>query len=293
MAGVVARAVHDLRETADMVAFKHSVFALPFAILSLITAAHPGWPAPRVWLWVVVAMVSARTSAMAFNRLADHEIDAANPRTATRSLPAGRLDRRFAWVVTTGAAATFVLAAAMLNRACLALAPPTLLVLLGYSYAKRFTAAAHLWLGIALGLSPIGAWIAVTGRLDLPPLVLAGAVTLWVAGFDVIYSLQDEEFDREHDLRSLPETVGGRRALALARHLHLGALAGFAVFAAMAGGGWLRFTAVATAGTMVLWQHRLVKPGDLGAVDAAFFTANGALAIAMCLLFTAAKTTGW
>ncbi len=293
MAGVVERAAGDLRETADMVAFRHSVFALPFAVLSLITAAHPGWPAPWVWFWVVVAMVSARTAAMAFNRLADHEIDAANPRTAGRSLPAGRLNRRFVWGVTAVAAATFVLAASMLNRACLVLAPPTLVVLLGYSYAKRFTAAAHLWLGLALGLAPIGAWIAVTGRLDRQPFVLAAAVTLWVAGFDVIYSLQDEGFDREHDLRSLPVEVGGRRALDLARLSHVGALAGFAVFATMAGGGWLRATAVVTAGALLFWQHRLVTPGDLRAVDAAFFTANGVLSIVMCLFFATAKATGW
>ena len=293
MAGVVSRTAAELRETADMVAFKHSVFALPFAVISLITAADRGWPTPWVWLWFVVAMVSARTAAMAFNRLADHEIDAANPRTSGRSLPANRLDRRFAWGVTGVAAATFVVAAAMLNRTCMLLAPPTLAVLLGYSYAKRFTAAAHLWLGLALGLAPIGAWIAVTARLDSPPLVLAAAVGLWVAGFDVIYSLQDETFDRSHDLRSLPAVVGGQRSLAVARLFHVGAIVGFAVFAAMAGGGWLRAAAVLTAGALLLWQHRLVTHDDLGAVDAAFFTANGALSIAMCLLFVAAKAGGW
>jgi 4-hydroxybenzoate polyprenyltransferase len=276
-----------------LVALRHSVFALPFAVISLITASDLGWPTPWVWLWVVVAMVSARTAAMAFNRLADHEIDAANPRTADRSLPAGRLDRRFAWAVTGAAAAAFVMAAAMLNLTCLLLAPPTLVVLLGYSYAKRFTAAVHLWLGISLGLAPIGAWIAVTAHLEPPPLVLAAAVTLWVAGFDVIYSLQDERFDRQHDLRSLPAAVGGQRSLAIARLFHILSIVGFAAFAAMAGGGWLRATAVLIAGALLVWQHRLVAPDDLRAVDAAFFTANGALSIAMCLLFVAAKATGW
>jgi len=291
--GIAARAADDLRETAGMIAFKHSIFALPFAVLSLITAADPGWPRPWVWLWVVIAMVSARTAAMAFNRLADHQIDAANPRTKGRSLPAGRLNRRFAWGVTGVAIIVFVAAAAMLNRTCLLLAPPTLGVLLGYSYAKRFTAATHLWLGAALGLAPVGAWLAVTGDLAPPALVLAAAVTAWVAGFDVIYSLQDEGFDREHGLRSLPAALGGHRALAVARLLHVGALAGFAAFASIAGGGWLRTMAVVAAGGMLFWQHRLVTPSDLRKVDAAFFAANGLLSIAMCLMFVAAKSSGW
>ena len=289
MAAVELRIVSDIRETADMIAFKHSVFALPFAVMSLITAASPGWPSSRVWLWVLVAMVSARTAAMSFNRLADHRLDADNPRTAGRSLPAGRLSRGFALSVTISAAVLFVVAAGMLNRLCLVLAPPTLAVLLGYSYAKRFTAAAHFWLGVALGLAPIGAWIAETGSLALPPLVLAGAVTMWVAGFDVIYSLQDEDFDRRRGLRSLPAAVGGRRALMVARLFHGAALAGFVAFAIMAGGGWLRLGAAVVAGAMLVWQHRLVSADDLEAVDAAFFTANGVLAVVMCLLFLLAR----
>lgn len=164
-----------------MIAFKHSVFALPFALMSLVTAAGDGWPAARVWLWVIIAMISARTAAMSFNRLADHQLDAVNPRTNDRSLPAGRLSRRFAWWVTIIATLVFIVAAARLNRFCLVLAPPTLAVLLGYSYAKRITAAAHLWLGLALGIAPIGAWIAVTGAVAGPPIVLGAAVMLWVA----------------------------------------------------------------------------------------------------------------
>jgi 4-hydroxybenzoate polyprenyltransferase len=186
-------------------------------------------------------------------------------------------------------ATTFLVAAAALNRLCLILAPPTLAVLLGYSYAKRFTAASHLWLGSALGLAPIGAWIAVTGRLGWLPVVLAAAVTLWVAGFDVIYSLQDERFDRDQSLRSLPAVVGARRALQAARLLHIGAFVGFAAFAYLAGGGWIRLAAVAAAGALLGWQHRLVAPDDLRAVNAAFFTANGVLSVLMCLLFLAAR----
>ena len=274
-----------------MIAFKHTVFALPFAIIALITAADPGWPTPRIWLWVFVAMVAARTAAMAFNRLADHRIDTDNPRTADRALPAGRLSRNFAWAVTAVSAALFIFAAASLNPLCLVLAPPAMAVLLGYSYAKRFTTASHLWLGVALGIAPIGAWIAVTGSVDWPALVLAGAVSLWVAGFDVIYSLQDEFFDRKHALHSLPARLGGASALVLARLFHLAAFAGFFVFALAAGGGPIRLLAVVAAGLMLGWQHRLIRADDLRSVDQAFFAANGTLALAMCVLFVVAKLT--
>jgi 4-hydroxybenzoate polyprenyltransferase len=289
LTGPAKRAVAGLRETGEMIAFKHTVFALPFAIISLITAAAPGWPTTRTWLLVAVAMVSARTTAMAFNRLADHRIDTMNPRTADRSLPAGRLSRTFAWTVTGVSAAVFLFAAAALNSLCLVLAPPALAVLIGYSYAKRFTAGSHLWLGLALGIAPVGAWVAVTGRVEWPALVLAGAVALWVAGFDVIYSLQDEAFDREHALHSLPARVGGRSALTIARVFHLLAFAGFLAFAVAAGGGPIRLLAVAAAGLLLAWQHRLIKADDLESVDAAFFTANGSLAMAMCVLFVLAR----
>jgi len=284
--------VEDLGEAAEMIAFKHSVFALPFALMSLITAAGAGWPSARVWIWVVIAMVAARTAAMSFNRLADHQIDFQNPRTVNRSLPAGRLSRRFTWVVTIASAAVFVLAASRLNSLCLWLALPTLGVLLGYSLAKRFTSAAHLWLGFALGIAPIGAWIAVTGSIAAPSVVLGAAVMFWVAGFDTIYSLQDEDFDRTHGLKSLPSKVGADRALWIARIFHLAALAGFSIFAVEAGGGWVRFAAIAAAACLMAWQHRLVRPGDLSRVDAAFFSANGLLAVVMCVCFIIAKIVG-
>lgn len=289
MATHAHRLADAIRETADMIVIKHTVFALPFAVIAAATAADPGWPAARVWAWGLVAMVAARSAAMTFNRLADHQLDAANPRTAGRALPAGRLSRRFAWAVTAAASLLFVLAAGQLNRLCLVLAVPALAVLLGYSYAKRFTAAAHLWLGASLGLAAPGAWIAVTGSIAAPSLVLGSAVALWVAGFDIIYSLQDERFDRVRGLHSAPARLGGRRALLFARALHGAALVGFAAFAMMAGGGWLRLAAVAAAGTLLLRQHRLVSPDDLRAVDAAFFTTNGVLSVVMCLLFLFAK----
>jgi len=288
----VARVGRDLRETGEMVAFKHSVFALPFAVISLITAAAPSWPSFGTWVWVMVAMVSARTAAMAFNRLMDHELDAKNPRTSDRTLPSGRLDRRFAWFVTGLSAMVFVAAASALNPLCLALAPLTLAVLLGYSFAKRFTSASHVWLGFALGLAPIGAWIAVTGRIDWPPVVLAASVCLWVAGFDIIYSLQDEVFDREHGLHSLPAALGGRSALAAARAGHILAFAGFTVFAVAAGGGPLRLAAVGIAGVLLAWQHRLISAQNLTAVNAAFFSANGTLAVMMGALFVVARIIG-
>jgi len=278
-----------LRETAEMIKIQHTVFALPFALISLVTATGEGWPSPHVWLWVLVAMVSARTAAMTFNRIVDAGIDAANPRTAQRALPAGRLSRRFAWGVTTASSVLFVVAAGQLNGLCLLLAPVALGVLLGYSYTKRFTSLAHLWLGFALGISPVGAWLAAAGRFDPPPLVLGAAVMLWVAGFDVIYSLQDEQFDREHGLRSLPARMGARNALAAARLLHVGSLLGFAVFASLAGGGPWRWLAVVLAAGLLLVQHRMVRPGDLSRVDAAFFSANGLLAVAMGVLFLFAK----
>jgi 4-hydroxybenzoate polyprenyltransferase len=292
MAGVTgagSRVFANLRETGEMIAFKHTVFALPFAVVSLITAASPSWPAPATWLWVALAMVSARTAAMSFNRLADHHIDADNPRTAARALPAGRLSRRFAWAVTAVSAALFLIAAGALNPLCLALAPPALAVLLGYSYTKRFTAASHFFLGLSLGIAPVGAWIAVVGGLAWPPLVLAAAVCFWVAGFDVVYSLQDENFDRNHKLHSLPAKLGGQRALRVAGCLHVFAFIGFSAFAIAAGGGPIRLTAVAVAGLLLAWQHRLISADELEKIDAAFFSSNGLLALVMCVFFIVAR----
>lgn len=285
----VSRLFSGLRETGEMIAFKHTVFALPFAIIALISAAAPEWPTPRTWLWVALAMVSARTAAMAFNRLADHRFDIENPRTSERALPRGRLSRNFAWAVTGISAAVFLIAAALLGPLCLALAPPALVVLLGYSFSKRFTAASHLWLGIALGMAPVGAWIAVTGRIEWPPMVLAGAVALWVAGFDIIYSLQDEAFDRDNALHSLPARLGGTHALRVARLFHMLAFAGFMAFAVAAGGGPIRLSAVVAAGVLLAWQHRLIRADELDSVDAAFFTANGTLAMVMCIFFVVAR----
>ena len=295
MEGLMAgphRVIDDLRETGEMIKFQHTVFALPFALIALVSASAEGWPPLRIWVLVLVAMVAARTAAMAFNRLTDHQLDALNPRTADRSLPGGRLSRKFVWLTTIVASAIFVIAAGMLNPLCLALAVPTLAVLLGYSFSKRFTAAAHLWLGAALGIAPVGAWIAASGTLAMPPVVLGISVMFWVAGFDIIYSLQDEAFDRSKGLHSIPAALGPERALNLARVLHILSLAGFAAFAVVSGGGPLRWAAVIGAGVMLGWQHTLVAPDDLSRVDAAFFTANGILAVVMGVLFVTARVLG-
>ena len=272
-----------------MIQFKHTVFALPFALMSLMTASGESWPQGRTWLWVIVAMVGARTSAMAFNRLIDQNIDALNPRTKSRSLPAGRLSRFFVVAVIVITSVVFIIAASQLNRLCLVLSGPTLAILLGYSYAKRFTPLAHLWLGIALGIAPIGAWIAVEGELAWPPLVLGMAVALWVAGFDTIYSLQDEVFDRDQGLRSIPARFGAQKALLIARFFHFLASCGFAAFAIAAGGGWLRALAVLIAIGLLVKQHSMISAENLDRVDAAFFSINGILAILMLSLFTFAK----
>jgi 4-hydroxybenzoate polyprenyltransferase len=271
-------------EAVDLVTFAHTVFALPFALIAALAAAHglPPWP---VLGWIGVAMVGTRTAAMAFNRLADHTLDAANPRTAARGLPTGRVSRRFAWTLVAGGAAALIVAAWRLNPLCLALSPLALAWVLGYSYSKRFTALSHLWLGSGLGIAPLGAWLAVRGAFALPPVVLAIAVTAWVGGFDVLYSLQDERFDRAVGLRSLPVGLGAPRAIAVARVFHGVAALGFAAFAWMIGAGWGLWLGVAAAAALLVWQHSLVSPGRLERLGTAFFAANGALSVVMFVLY--------
>ncbi|MBK9089203.1 MAG: UbiA family prenyltransferase [Holophagales bacterium] len=271
------------RDFLSLVVFAHTVFALPFALLSAVLAAG-GVPDGRTLLWILVAMVGARSAAMSFNRIVDRRIDAKNPRTARSEIPAGVVSPAAAALFCAGSAALFVLAAAQLNRLCLVLSPVALAIVLGYSYAKRVTPFAHLFLGLALAIAPVGAWVAVTGAFALPPVLLGFAVLFWVAGFDVIYSLQDEEFDRAEGLRSIPARFGAARALQIARLFHGATLVLlYAVFLAVSG-GWLFGAAVVVAGLFLVRQHRLVSPGDLSRVDAAFFTANGWLSVAVFVL---------
>jgi 4-hydroxybenzoate polyprenyltransferase len=279
----VTAAAARLRATLEMVRFSHSVFALPFALLSLVIAAR-GAPPLRVVLWTVVAMVAARSAAMAFNRLADRKIDAKNPRTAGRHLVTGALSARFAGAFATASAGLFVVAAGMLNPTALALAPAVLAVLLGYSFLKRFTWAAHFGVGLALGLSPLGAWVAGAGGLvgDLRiPVCLGGAVLLWVAGFDVIYACQDAEVDRRERLHSIPARFGVATALRIAAALHVACIALFALVAPLAGLSWPYLVGVALAAACLAWEHGLVSADDLSRVDAAFFTMNGIVALVL------------
>jgi 4-hydroxybenzoate polyprenyltransferase len=264
----------------SLVTFAHTIFALPFALLAAVLAAGGVPPAGKL-LWIVVAMVGARSAAMAFNRIADRAIDGMNVRTKTRDIPAGRVSVLEASVFCALSAAVFVLAAWRLNPLCLALSPVALLVVLGYSYTKRVTAFSHLVLGLGLAIAPVGAWIAVTGAFDLPPVALGLCVLFWVAGFDVIYSLQDEDFDRAHGLFSLPARLGARRALNVSTAFHALSLSLlYAVFVLVSGGAAFG-AGVVTAGAFLVRQHALVKPGDLTRVDGAFFTANGWLSVAV------------
>ena len=263
-----------------MIRFEHTLFALPFALLGMLLAAG-GWPEARVVLWIVVAMVGARSAAMGWNRLVDREIDADNPRTAMRALPAGLVSPAFVAVFVVASLGLLVLASWRLNPLCLALAPVAIVVLLGYSYTKRFTWAAHLALGLALAGAPLGAWLAVTGGFAPTPFVLAGVVVTWVAGFDVLYALQDEDFDRARGLASIPARFGSGAALAISAALHLVTLALLAAlpFVYPPGLGASYWVGVAGCAALLAYQHAIVRPGDLSRLNAAFFIANGVLAL--------------
>ncbi len=268
---------------AGLVKLSHSVFAMPFALLSLLVATD-GAPSVRLVALVIAAVVAARTAAMAFNRYADRHLDAANPRTQNREIPSGVVSARSALALTIVSGAAFLLICWMLSVPCLWLGVPTLAWLLGYSYAKRFSSLCHLWLGVALGVSPVAAWFAVDGAFGprlYAPLILGGAVALWVAGFDVLYACQDDEFDRQRGLRSLPVLLGRRGAMWVSRSLHVLAPVGFAVFGWMVGLRQAYLGGVVLAAGLLIWQHRLLRPNDLSRIQAAFFTANGALAVVM------------
>jgi 4-hydroxybenzoate polyprenyltransferase len=270
MTAVLARAVSYAR----MVRLSHSIFALPFALASVALAAQGGLRWGQV-LWIVIAMVAARSAAMGFNRLADQELDARNPRTAGRELPRGVLTRAEVWTFVALSAGALVLAAAMLNPLCLALSPVALAIVFGYSYTKRFTSLSHLVLGLALGIAPIGAWLAVRGRFAPTPVVLALAVLAWVAGFDIIYACQDTDFDRRERLHSLPARLGIPRALRLARALHVAAVGCLALVYRLAPLHPVYLAGVGLVALLLVYEHSLVRADDLSRVDAAFFTVNG------------------
>jgi 4-hydroxybenzoate polyprenyltransferase len=264
--------------TLEMIKWEHSVFALPFALTGAMLAAG-GWPSLRVLGWIVLCMVAARSAAMAFNRLVDARLDAANPRTAMRALPAGTLSSGFVGGFVLVAALVFFLGAAMLNRLSLELAPMALAVVLAYSYMKRVTRWSHLVLGLALGIAPSAAWIAVRGTLDVRILVLSIAVLLWVGGFDVLYACQDFEHDRKVGLNSVPQAFGIGAAFWIARAMHVGMLAMLGWLIILFGLGKVSVLGVAFVAALLLYEHSIISPKDLRRMNAAFFTLNGVISV--------------
>lgn len=265
--------MNNLQLILRMIKFEHTLFALPFAIMSLLVASG-GQPSWRVLFWVVVAMVGARSTAMAFNRLIDMHIDAANPRTAGRELPAGLLSRGAVVLFTAATAALLVLAAWQLNGLCLALSPVALAIVYFYSFCKRFTPFSHLFLGLGLAVAPIGAWLAVHGSFGAFPLLLGGAVLFWVAGFDTIYACQDIDFDRRAGLFSLPANYGADKALLLARLFHLVAVLLWAAAMRVSQLGVVALAGVAAVALLLLYEHWLVRGGNLRQLQRAFFEVN-------------------
>jgi 4-hydroxybenzoate polyprenyltransferase len=267
-----------LRTTLDMIKFEHSVFALPFALTGAMLAVR-GWPTGRQMLWLIVAMVGARSAAMTCNRIADLKLDALNPRTRSRALPTGQISRRFALGFMLFSGALLVLAAYELNPLAFKLSPLALAVLIAYSYTKRFTLLSHLVLGFCLGLSPVAAWIALRGNVSLSVVLLGGAVTLWTAGFDIIYACQDVDSDHALGLHSVPKRYGIRAALYISALLHLLVLVLLLWVARRENLGWIAMAGLVLIAFLLAYEHALVKPHDLSRVNAAFFTVNGYISI--------------
>jgi len=277
---------HNLRVTLEMIKWEHSIFALPFALCGAMLAAS-GLPTGHQLFWIVIAMVSARSAAMAFNRLADATIDGANPRTRTRALPAGHLSPTFVATFVIVSCGIFILAAAQLNRLTLWLSPVALAVLLLYSYTKRFTRWSHLVLGFALGIAPAAAWIAVRGSLDPRILLLTAAVTFWVAGFDILYACQDFDFDRASGLHSIPRHIGIPRALWIARGFHVIMLILLVALVPAFGLGKLAVIGIGAVTVLLMYEHSLVKSDDLSRLNAAFFTMNGVISVVFAVFLSA------
>jgi 4-hydroxybenzoate polyprenyltransferase len=280
-----------LRTTLEMIKFEHTLFALPFAFLGAILAAE-GLPTISQIIWITLAMVGARSAAMTFNRIIDIDFDAANPRTADRELPSGKLSIGFAWAFLFVSIALFVLAAYSLNWLTFSLSPVALLSVLGYSYAKRFTAFSHLILGWALAISPTAAWIAVRGAIDSEvPLLLSLLVFLWTAGFDVMYACQDQEFDKRAGLRSIPARFGIKNALWIARLFHAQAFIALLLLYLVTGLGWPALIGVILVGGLLIYQHTLVSAKNLSRMNAAFFTTNAFVSVILFISFSVAVFT--
>jgi len=282
----------------EMIKFEHSIFALPFALTGALLAARvahktpSGWPTLRQILWIVIAMVAARSAAMTMNRIADVRYDRENPRTQTRALATGALSLPFAWFFTLAAVALFLIAAWRLNPLALKLAPVALAILFFYSFTKRFTSWSHLFLGFALGASPAAAWIAIAGGLDPRILILCAAVTLWVGGFDILYACQDVEYDRRSGLFSVPKRFGIAKALLISRVMHVGVIALLAWLAASFALPWPAAAGIVVVAALLGYEQSLVRADDLSKLDAAFFTVNGYISL-LFLLFWGAAVAVW
>lgn len=273
-----------LRIILEMIKFEHTIFALPFALISALLAARSlphGLPSPRIVAWILAAMVGARSAAMAFNRLVDARMDAKNPRTAMRAIPAGVLRADQVAFFTLASVALFELAAFELNRLCFFLSPLALAAILGYSFTKRFTSLCHLVLGFSIGIAPIGAWIAVTGQLALVPILLGAVVMLWIGGFDIIYALQDVDFDRGTGLFSMPRLLGKGPALIVSRLMHSAMLAILIAVGILSGLHAIYFVGVAVVGALIAYEQSIVSPTDLSRVNLAFFTLNGWVSVSL------------
>ncbi|MGH9495483.1 MAG: UbiA-like polyprenyltransferase [Candidatus Sulfotelmatobacter sp.] len=280
-----------IRTVLEMIKFEHSIFALPFALVGALLAARAGGGLPtwRQILWIVVAMVGARSAAMTMNRIADIEYDRRNPRTAKRALPAGELSVSFAAAFTVLASALLIFAACQLNRLAFELSPLALAILFFYSYTKRFTAWSHFVVGFCLGMSPAAAWIAIRGSLDWRMWILCAAVTLWVGGFDVLYACQDVQFDKSAGLHSIPKTLGVAKALVFSRTMHIAMIVLLGWLAWSFRLAWPAWAGIFVVAALLAYEHSLVKPDDLSKMNAAFFTVNGYISL-LFLLFWGAAT---
>ncbi len=273
-----------LRLILEMIRFEHTIFALPFALIGMMLAAHHhgvGITAHKI-IWILAAMVGARSAAMSFNRLADAKLDATNPRTKTRHIPAGKLTVPQVSAFLAASIVLFEFASWQLNTLCLMLSPVALFIVLGYSYTKRFTSLCHLFLGLGTGIAPIGAWIAVTGKLSPIALLLGLVVLLWIGGFDIIYALQDYDHDvASHTMHSLPKRIGKSAALWVSRVMHACMLAVLVAVGLMAHLHGTYYVGVTIAGSLIVWEQSLVKPNDLRRVNLAFFTLNGWISVCL------------
>lgn len=277
--------IRKFRILLEMIKFEHTIFAMPFAFASAIIAAN-GFPPLRILTWIIIAMVGARSAAMTFNRIADAKIDARNPRTASRAIPKGTVSILSAWIFTIISALLLVFAAYMINPLAFALSPAALGAVIVYSYTKRFTSLSHLWLGLCLGIAPVGAWIAVKGEIGFPSMVLSAAVILWTAGFDIIYSLQDLDFDNTQGLFSLPSRIGAGAALMVSRIFHAGMVMLLVWFGFLTGLGLVYYIGAGIVALFLIYEQSIVSARDISRVNAAFFTMNGLVSIVL-LIFVA------